>query len=220
VSRDRDCYSLTKISDILGGRQRFGMRQRFDHFECGGAGHWELLPHLESTCTRINTSARRRTRPSAGPERSQLLQILPSLTVRQFFSGSAYISCCANIDGRLVFPVRQHFCRRQYFSMHQGFCIRQSFWMRQCFCIRQGFWMRQCFCIRQSFWMRQCFCIRQGFCIRHGFWMCQCFVYIFRRLYFCVFFCIQFNWCKCFEVFRLRLIVVVMIMYCVFLDYY
>jgi hypothetical protein len=35
VSRDRDCYSLTKISEFLGGRQRFGMRQKFDHFECG-----------------------------------------------------------------------------------------------------------------------------------------------------------------------------------------
>jgi hypothetical protein len=98
VSRDRDCYSLTKISEILGGRQRFGMRQRFDHFECGGplqTGRYstgesppikacprELLPHLgKSTFTRFNTSARRSTRPSAGAERSQLLQILPSLTV-------------------------------------------------------------------------------------------------------------------------------------------
>ncbi len=77
VSRDRDCYGLTKISEILGGHQIFGMRQRFDHFEHGGpvqtgqystgeslpikAGHRELLRHLESTCTRFNTSARRRT---------------------------------------------------------------------------------------------------------------------------------------------------------------
>ncbi len=36
VSRDSDCYGLTKISEILGGRQRFGIRQRFDHFEHGG----------------------------------------------------------------------------------------------------------------------------------------------------------------------------------------
>jgi hypothetical protein len=121
VSRDRDCCGLTNISEILGGRQRFGMRQRFDHFECGGlvqtgrystgesppmkAGHRELLPHLESTCRRINISAKRRTRPSAGPERSQQLQILPSLIVRQFFSGSAYSSCCANIFvGANIFP--------------------------------------------------------------------------------------------------------------------
>ncbi len=106
VSRDRDCYSLTKISEILGGRQRYGMRQSFDHFEHGGpvqtsrystgespptkAGHTEILPHLETTCTRLITSARRSTRPSAGPERSQLLQILPSLTVRQFFRVFAY----------------------------------------------------------------------------------------------------------------------------------
>ncbi len=185
MSRDRNCYSLTKISEILGGRQRFGMRQRFDHFECGGpvqtgwysmgesppikAGHRELLPHLESTCTRFNTSARRRKRPSAGPERSELLQILPRQTVRKFFSGSAYFSCCANIGGHLIFPVRQHFCMRQYFSMRQGFSICQGFWMQQCFCIPQGLWMRQCFCIRQGFWMRQCFCTCQGF------WMRQCF---------------------------------------------
>ncbi len=148
VSRDRDCYGLTKITEIqVGAEERFGMRPRFDHFEHGEpvqtgrystgesppikAGHRELLPHLEFSCMRFNTSARRRTRPSVGPERSQLLQILPSLTVRQFFSRSAYFSCCccANIGGRQVFPVLQHFCRRQ------------------CFCIRQGFWMRQCFCI-------------------------------------------------------------------------
>jgi hypothetical protein len=36
VSRDRDCYSLTKISEILGGGQGFGMRQGFDHFDHGG----------------------------------------------------------------------------------------------------------------------------------------------------------------------------------------
>ncbi len=96
VSRDRDCCNLTEISEISGRHKRFDMRQRFDHFECGWlagtssrystgesppikAGHWGTIPHLESTCTRFNTSARRRTRPSAGPERSQQLQILPSL---------------------------------------------------------------------------------------------------------------------------------------------
>ncbi len=36
VSGDGDCYSLTKISETLGGRQGFGMRQGFDHFEHGG----------------------------------------------------------------------------------------------------------------------------------------------------------------------------------------
>ncbi len=36
VSRDRDCFSLTKIIEILGGRQKSGMRQSFDHFEHGG----------------------------------------------------------------------------------------------------------------------------------------------------------------------------------------
>jgi hypothetical protein len=126
VSKDSDYCSLTKISEILGEGQRFGMRKRFDHFECGGrvqtgrygtgestpikAGHRELLTHLESTCTRFNTSARRRTRPSAGPEKSQLLQILPSLTVRQFFSGSGYFSCCTNIGRRLHWRVPSFSC--------------------------------------------------------------------------------------------------------------
>jgi hypothetical protein len=71
VSRDRDCSSLTKISEILGGHKRFGMHQSFDHFEHGGpvqtswystgesppikAGHRGILPHLETTCTRFNT---------------------------------------------------------------------------------------------------------------------------------------------------------------------
>ncbi len=59
----------------------------------------------------------------------------------------------------LLFLLRQHFCRRQYFSMRQGFAIRQRFWMRQCFSIRRRFRRGQCFCIRQGFWMHQCFCI-------------------------------------------------------------
>ncbi len=41
-------------------------------------GGRELLLHLETTCTRFNTT-KRRTCSSAGPGRSQQLQILPSL---------------------------------------------------------------------------------------------------------------------------------------------
>jgi hypothetical protein len=60
------------------------------------------------------TSARRSTRPSAGPERSQLLQILPSLTVRQFFSVSAYFFLRPTLADAFVrrtpsFSVRQYF---------------------------------------------------------------------------------------------------------------
>jgi hypothetical protein len=70
TSRDRDCYGLVEISDISGGFQVFGLRQRFDHFEHGGqaqtddkvreespprkSGHWRAIPHLETTCTRFN----------------------------------------------------------------------------------------------------------------------------------------------------------------------
>jgi hypothetical protein len=109
VSRERDCHSLAKISEILSGRQRFGMRESFDHFEHGGqvqtsrysteesppikAGHRGILPHWETTSKRFSTSARRSTRPSAWPERSQLLRTLPSLTVRQFFSAYFFLLC-------------------------------------------------------------------------------------------------------------------------------
>jgi hypothetical protein len=70
ISRVRDCYGLAENSEISGGRQVFVMRQRFDHFEHGGpvqaagtvweeslpikAGHWETIPHLETTCLRFN----------------------------------------------------------------------------------------------------------------------------------------------------------------------
>jgi hypothetical protein len=36
ISRDRDCYGLAENSEISGGCQVFGLRQRFDHFEHGG----------------------------------------------------------------------------------------------------------------------------------------------------------------------------------------
>jgi hypothetical protein len=70
ISRDRDCYGLVEISEISGGRQVFGLRQRFDNFEYGGplqtagtvweesppikAGHLGTIPHLETTCMRFN----------------------------------------------------------------------------------------------------------------------------------------------------------------------
>jgi hypothetical protein len=70
ISRVRDCSGLAENSEISGGRQVFGLRQRFDHFEHGGlvqtvgtvreeslpikAGHWRTIPHLETTCTRFN----------------------------------------------------------------------------------------------------------------------------------------------------------------------
>jgi hypothetical protein len=57
------------------------------------AGHLELLPHLESTCTQFNTSTTKRKRPSAGPERSQQLQIPPSLNRKAIL-----------LRARLLFP--------------------------------------------------------------------------------------------------------------------
>ncbi len=125
ISRDRDCCGLTEISEISGRRQGFGRRQRFDHFEAWRAGtssryktgesppikagHWGTIPHLESTCTRFNTSARRRTRPSAGPERSQQLQISPSLNSQAILQRV-----------RLLFLQRQHW-RAPSFSLAPTF---------------------------------------------------------------------------------------------------
>ncbi len=110
ISRDRDCYGLVEINEISGGRQVFGLHQRFDHFEHGGmgqaagtvreegppikAGHWKTIPHLETTCTRFNTSTRRRTCSSAGPGRSLQLQILPSLNSKAVLQ--PYFSCGTN----------------------------------------------------------------------------------------------------------------------------
>ncbi len=120
ISRDRDCYGLAENSEISGGRQRFGLHQRYDHFEHGGpvqtastvreesppikAGHWGTIPHLESTCSRFNTSARRRTRPSAGPERSQQLQIPPSLNSKAILQRAC-----------LLFLQRQHWRMPSFF---------------------------------------------------------------------------------------------------------
>ncbi len=112
------------------------------------AGYWGTIPHLESTCTRFNTSARRRTRPSTGPEKSQQLQILPSLNSKAILQ-----RIC------LLFLLRQHFRRRQRFWMHQVFSIRQRFWMRQVFSIRQRFWMCQYYCIPSVFLDAPMFCI-------------------------------------------------------------
>jgi hypothetical protein len=119
ISRNRDCNGLAENSEISGGRQVFGLRQRFDHFEHGGPvqtagtvweeslpikpGHWELPPHLESTCTRFNTSARRRTRPSAGLERSQQL-LPPSLNSKAIPQRV-----------RLLFLLRQHWRTPSFF---------------------------------------------------------------------------------------------------------
>jgi hypothetical protein len=132
------------------------------------AGHWGTILHLESTYTGFSTSARRRSRPSAGPEKSQLLQIPPSLNSKAVLQRV-----------RLLFLLRQHFCGRQRFWMRQTFSICQRFWMRQSFSIHQNFGCSQTLSIRQRFWMRQTFNIcqrfwmRQAFRIRQRFWMRQ-----------------------------------------------
>ncbi len=189
ISRERDCYGLAENSEISGVRQVFGLRQRFDHFDHGGpvqtagtvreesppikAGHWRTIPHFETTCTRFNTSTRRRTYSSAGPERSQQLQILPSLNSKALLQRV-----------HLLFLLRQHFYGRQCFPRHRVFTRRQRLWMRQVFGIRLIFWMRQVLSIRLIFWMRQVFSIRQVFARR------QCFINICGAYVFSISFCI------------------------------
>jgi hypothetical protein len=121
ISRVRDCYGLVVNSEISGGRQVFGRRQRFDHFDHGElvqtagtvreeslpikAGHWRAIPRLETTCTQFSINKEENMHISGGPGRSQQLQILPSLNSKAFSSGSAYFSCCANISmDANVFP--------------------------------------------------------------------------------------------------------------------
>ncbi len=60
ISRDRDCYGLTEISEISGGRQRFGLRQRFCHFECGG-----LVQTAGTVRERVCHKSRERGAPSS-----------------------------------------------------------------------------------------------------------------------------------------------------------
>jgi hypothetical protein len=68
----------------------------------------------------------RSTRPSAGPERSQLLRILLSLTVRQFFSVSTYFFLCQDLPAPkfLYAPI---ICRRLGFCVHLYFVDAQVF---------------------------------------------------------------------------------------------
>jgi hypothetical protein len=86
TSRDRDYCGLSEISEISGGCQVFGLRQRFDRFEHEGpvqtastvreesppikAGHWGTIPHLETTCTRFNINKEEKVLISGTREKS------------------------------------------------------------------------------------------------------------------------------------------------------
>ncbi len=76
---DTKDLACPKDLTILSMASRYNKPVQYRRMSALKAGNRELLPHLESTCMRFNTSARRRTRPSAGSKRSQQLQILPSL---------------------------------------------------------------------------------------------------------------------------------------------
>ncbi len=129
------------------------------------AGHREILPHLETSCTRFNTSARRSTRPSAGPERSQLLQILPSLTVRQFFSISAYF-----------FLLSQHWRTPSFFPCANIFVCAKVLACANIFV-----------CAKVLACTNVSVCIKVLACV-NVFGCANVFVHFCWRLYFCVFY--------------------------------
>ncbi len=97
------------------------------------AEHREVLPHV-----------------TGEPERSQLLQILPSLTVRQFFSITAYIFPAptlvnANVQRTYVWRTPNFSCA----NVLSGFLcanvlLTPKFCGRQCFCI---YYWRLYFCV-------------------------------------------------------------------------
>jgi hypothetical protein len=168
---DRDCCDLTEISGIPGGSLTFGCRMDLDHFLAWRAGtnsrysmgdsppikagRQELIPHLETTCSRFITSTRRRTCSSAGPGRSQQLEIPPSLNSKRAacFSSSATISTDAGISPGAVFQRPQGFYHPPDFHWPQGFYhkIRLIFTGRKDFTIRLIFTGRKDFTIRLIF---------------------------------------------------------------------
>jgi hypothetical protein len=72
-------------------------------------GGLEALGDLETTCTRFNTSTRRRTCSSAGPGTSQQLEILPSLNSKEFFSGPPTFPAAPAFPWTLIFHQTQGF---------------------------------------------------------------------------------------------------------------
>ncbi len=82
ISRDRDYCGLTEISEISGGRQRFG-RRHFRAWRAGTssrhgkgesppitAGPGELIPHLETTFSRFNINKKENVLISRTREKS------------------------------------------------------------------------------------------------------------------------------------------------------
>ncbi len=130
VSRDIDCYSLAKISEILAGAkilptpifvtfsaQRAGTTSRYSAGESppikAGRHTWRL--HVEGS----SPSGRCR-RSSARSGRSQLLWTLPSQTVRRCSCACANIlsmldfcRCEISVGVRILLTLT--FCRREYF---------------------------------------------------------------------------------------------------------
>ncbi len=169
------------------------------------AGHWGTIPHLESICTQFNTSAQRRTRPSAGPERSQQLQILPSLNskailqrvrlhflLRQhwrapvFFPSAKDFGCTKVLASAKNFGWAKILASTKDFACAKVLASAKDFGCAKVLAFAKDFGVRQGFGIHQRFWGAPRFWHRQRFWVAPMFFV---HVYIFRRLYFVYFFC-------------------------------
>ncbi len=185
MSRDRDCCDLTEISGISGGRLIFGCRMDLDHFLAWRAGTnsrystgesppikaewWEPTLHLETTCSRFNTSTRRRTCSSAGPGRSQQLEILSSLNSKEFFSGPPTFPAKPGFPWTLVFYKAQGFYHSPNFHQAQGFYHPPNFHQAQGFYHLPNFQQAQGFYHPPNFHWPQGFYHPPNFHWPHGF---------------------------------------------------
>ncbi len=177
-----------ELVEFQAGSLTFGCRVDLDHFLARRAGtnSWyctgesppkkverqELPLHLETTCSRFITSTRRRTCSSAGPGRSQQLEIPPNLNNKRAacFSSSASFSMIAGISlgAEISMPAR----------------ILLSVW----FSLAAGILPSVCFSFAARILDPLVFHWPQGFCHPLDFYWPQAFVHIFQCLYFGLFF--------------------------------
>jgi hypothetical protein len=129
---------------------------------------------------------------SVGSGRSQQLQILRSLNSKAFYSGSAYFSCCANISmeanilpGANILPITKDFGGAKFLACAKFLPCAKFLACTEILACAEFLYM---------------------FFGAHIFEYFAAFLLSMHQ---------QFDWRKCFEIFRLKLITVKMIMYCI-----
>jgi hypothetical protein len=118
-----------------------------------------------------STSTRRRTSSSAGPGRSQQLEILPSLNSKDFFSGPPTFPAAPTFSWTLTFWQAPQILGPPCFYHPPGF------WHAPCFYHLPGFWNAPCFYHPPGFWHAPCFYHPPGFC------QAPLFLYIFQHFF-------------------------------------